>query len=169
VLNQNHKSRTRAPARQHAGRCAFRKLTQEVNMVHTLHLTLADMSSSQSNAQELPLHRLPPELHNSIWTLCVHKGLVCVRDINPSFPFSFHRTYRPTVRPSVAFLRACRQIYTEAALLAFAINLFALPRANDQRSLLCALNLDQYQAIGKVQVSCAVTNKLERFPCLELA
>ena len=97
----------------------------------------------------------------------MHEGLVSVG--SNSSTLIYYRTYEPAVHPSVAFLRACRQIYTEAALLTFAINVFALPVWNGERTLLCTLNPDQYQAIGKVQIACGWTRRLEGIPCLRLA
>lgn len=103
-----------------------------------------------------------------IWTAVVHQDKICVRD--GALDRHHLRTYVATASPPpIAFLRACRRIYTEAALLSFANNTFGLWSHRDKDALLQTLSPAQTNAIRKVQLLCRDLDILAGLPGLTLA
>jgi hypothetical protein len=101
------------------------------------------MDIAQRNATSSPLLRLPPEIRNMIYTLILDVNTVMVAHAG---------LVRSRLETSLTFLRVCRQMHAEAALLPYALNTFVFWGTTlSLKTFLDGRNKEQIAAMGKVQ------------------
>jgi hypothetical protein len=119
-------------------------------------------TSTERNAQESLLLRLPAEIRNRIWTHIVAIEKVYIGGEFMNDP--------KCVAPQLHLLRVCRQTYAEAALLPYSSNRFYFYSTAEMRSWLKQRASIQKLAIKLVDIFCSDCEDcpLRSFPDLRM-